>query len=85
MRNRIIGGVTAIVLGLLVSLGPTYIFKVCPHTGGAFMACHWTARAEIGVGMMISALGLLMIAVKSAGARLGFVAAIFLSGALELS
>jgi CHASE2 domain-containing sensor protein len=53
--------------------------------GGRFMACHWTARAELGVGFMIAALGFLLLAFKSAKARLGLACAVFLSGALALS
>jgi hypothetical protein len=53
--------------------------------GGRFMTCHWTARAELGTGAVIAALGLLILAFKSAKTRLGLVCAALLSGALALS
>jgi CHASE2 domain-containing sensor protein len=53
--------------------------------GGRFMTCHWTARAELGVGFMIAALGFLFLTFKSVETRLGLACAIFLSGALALS
>ncbi|MDR1943890.1 MAG: DUF4418 family protein [Synergistaceae bacterium] len=86
MKNRIISGVSALILGLLISMGPRYLFKVCePAPGSRFMNCHWTARAELGVGVMIAVLGLTLLVFKSGGTRLGVACAIFLSGALVLS
>ena len=49
------------------------------------MTCHWTARAELGTGAVIAALGLLILAFKPAKTRLGLVCAVLLSGALALS
>jgi hypothetical protein len=41
------GGIAVIVLGLLIALGPQFLFKVCdPAAGGAFMKCHWSAQAR---------------------------------------
>ena len=86
LKNRIISGIFTIVLGALISLGPRYFFKVCaPMMGGRFMTCHWTARAELGVGLMIAALGFALLAFKSVKTRLGLAFAVFLSGALALS
>jgi hypothetical protein len=86
LKNRIIYGVGVTALGVLISLGPQYIFKVCePMARGRFMTCHWTGRAEIGVGFMIAALGLLSLTFKSAKTRLGLACAVFLSGAAALS
>jgi hypothetical protein len=85
MKNRIIGGGAAIVLGLLIVLGPQFLFKVCPPTeGGGFMKCHWSAQAEIGVGALIAALGLVSLFFASPKTRLGLVIGIFLSGTLVL-
>jgi hypothetical protein len=47
MKNRIASGAAAIVFGLLISLGPQFLFKVCPVMGDMIMKCHWSAQAEI--------------------------------------
>jgi hypothetical protein len=86
MKNRAISGIGAIIAGLLISLGPTYIFKVCePMMGGRFMKCHWTAQGEIGVGILIAALGVLLLIFKSGKTRLGLSVAASLTGFLALS
>ncbi|MDR2601474.1 MAG: DUF4418 family protein [Spirochaetaceae bacterium] len=90
MKIRIISGVAAIALGLLIALGPQFLFKVCEptptllHTSGNFMKCHWTAQAEVGVGVLIAALGIALMIFASPKTRLGLVIGILLSGVLAL-
>jgi hypothetical protein len=38
-------------------LGPQFLFKVCAHREESFPHCHWSAQAEIGIGLLIAALG----------------------------
>ena len=72
--------VTAIIfsaLGLLLALGPQFLFKVCDsHT----MICHWTAQAEIGIGGIIALLGVAMLIFTDIKIRLGLSIGILLSG-----
>jgi hypothetical protein len=84
MKNRIISGGTALVFGLLIALGPQFLFKVCPVMEGIAMKCHWSARAEIGIGALIAALGIALIVFVSPKTRLGLTIGIFLSGVLAL-
>jgi hypothetical protein len=85
MKNRIIGGVAAIVLGLLIALGPQFLFKVCrPTENGGFMKCHWTALAEVGVGALIAALGIDLFMFASPKTRLGLTIGIVLAAMLAL-
>jgi hypothetical protein len=84
MKNRIIAGTTAAALGLLLALGPQFLFKVCPITAGMIMKCHWSAQAEIGVGALIAALGMALIFFANPKTRLGLGIGIFLSAALAL-
>jgi len=84
LKIRIIGGVAAIVLGLLIALGPQLLFKVCESMGENFMKCHWSAQAEIGIGGLIAALGIALTLFASPKTRLGLAIGILLSGVLAL-
>jgi uncharacterized membrane protein YedE/YeeE len=84
MKNRIIPGLVPVVFGLLIALGPQFLFKVCPIMGDTIMKCHWSAQAEIGVGALIAALGIALIVFASPKTRLGLTIGIFLSGVLAL-
>ena len=79
--KRIIGIVVAI-FGLLLALGPQFLFKVCDSQ--TIMLCHWTARAEIGIGMIIALLGVAMIIFTDIRIHLGLSIGIFLSGIYAL-
>ncbi len=85
MKNRIISGTGAVIAGLLVAIGPHTVFKVCEamHDGG-FMKCHWTAQAELGIGLLIAALGVFLLLSSSAQTRLGLSAAAALAGVLVI-
>jgi len=81
MKKRIIG-IIFIVLGLLIALGPQFLFKVCErtHMDEMPMKCHWSAQAEIGIGAVIAAFGIALIVFTCTKIRLGFVIGILLSG-----
>jgi hypothetical protein len=84
MRNRILSGAAAIVLGLAIAWGPQFVFKVCEPEAGRFMTCHWTAQAEIGAGMLIALLGLFLVCCPVNDIRLGVTAGVFGAGVLAL-
>ena len=79
MKKRIIG-IVFTVLGLLIALGPQFLFKVCEPMGDMIMKCYWSARAEIGVGTVIAALGIALIVFTCTKIRLGLVIGLLLSG-----
>jgi len=79
MLKRIIG-IIFTALGLLLALGPQFLFKVCEPMGDMIMKCYWSARAEIGAGSVIAALGIALIVFTCNKIRLGLVIGIFLSG-----
>jgi hypothetical protein len=84
MKNRIASGAAAIVFGLLIALGPQFLFKVCPVAGDVIMKCHWSARAEIGIGALIAVLGAALVFFADPRTRLGITLAIFLTAVLAL-
>jgi len=79
MKKRIIG-IIFTALGLLLALGPQFLFKVCQPMEDIYMKCYWSARAEIGVGAVIVALGIALIVFVCSKIRLGLVIGILLSG-----
>jgi hypothetical protein len=104
MKKTIIFGTAVIILGLLIALGPQFLFKVCgpamPAEGGTaaeaaesnlgccgpvFSTCHWTARAEIGIGLLIAALGACMIVFTDPKTQLGLIIGVFMASLIALA
>jgi hypothetical protein len=90
MKNRIASGTAVIIFGLLIALGPQFLFKPCgPITardggGLTWMKCHWSAQAEIGIGFLLAALGIGLLIFASKDTRLGLSIGVFLSATLAL-
>ena len=83
MKNRIIFTAAFVLLGLLVILAPTVIFPVCETE--MKMACFFTKKAEIGVGLLIAAIGVVSFFLKNKDIRIGLSIAQFLNAALVLA
>lgn len=85
MKNRILSGIGAVLSGLLISVGPQTVFKLCEaKADGSWMKCHWTGQAELGIGLLIAVLGVLLLFFSSRQARLGLSIAVTLAGILAL-
>ena len=82
MKNKLITALLFILSGLLVILIPTVILPICQSE--MKMACYFTKQAEIGVGAVILALGVLT-AFSSKKTRLGISYAQLLNGILVLA
>jgi hypothetical protein len=86
MKDRIITGWCAMAAGLLIALGPRFLFPLCgPLDKGNWMKCHWTGQAELGAGFLLAALGVGMLLSASAEIRAGLNLAAALTGALALA
>lgn len=61
-------GILLVVLGLVIAVVPAYTECL---TGGQMppMKCHWTARAEIAMGIPLFALGVLLFRSRRAETR----------------
>jgi len=106
MKRVIVCSFVVIILGLLISLGPQFLFKVCPVNmtseetedccadpetssccspdAGSLPICHWSGRAEIGIGFLITALGLCMLIFTDAKTQLGLLIGVFFSSIIAL-
>jgi hypothetical protein len=83
MKHRVIG-ILFIILGGLIAFGPRTIFPVCDANLDMVMKCHWTARAELGIGFVIVLSGVLLTVIQSDRIRLGLSLGIILNGILSL-
>jgi hypothetical protein len=84
MKNSLVVGAVIIILGLLIALGPQFLFKVCTVHNGALPLCHWSAQAELGMGMLVAALGLCFIVFSDPKTQQRFAIGIFLTGIIVL-
>ena len=67
MKNKVLS-IGTIVIGLLLSAGPQFLFKPCPTTE-KFMKCFWSCKALIVVGAILALIGLLQLISKEAKSR----------------
>ena len=85
MKKVIISGGIVILLGLLIALGPQFLFKVCGPMGEGYSHCHWSAQAEIGLGLLIAALGGCMFVFTDQKTHLGLLVGIFFAGIIAVA
>lgn len=74
MKNKLFASLHAIVFGILIAIAPLTFAKPC-STGGMSkmskmpmmmqpMACYYTSRVAIGIGVVIAILGIIALFVK---------------------
>jgi len=85
MKKSIIIGSIVILLGLLIALGPQFLFKVCDHGETGYSHCHWSAQAEIGMGFLIVVLGACMFVFTDRKTHLGLFIGILLASIIALA
>jgi hypothetical protein len=87
MKKTIIFSTVMIVSGLLIALGPTFLFKACP-TGCCCSIrpdCLWSIKTELGMGMVIASLGIsFFLYNNNPKTQAGITIGIFLAGVMVL-
>jgi len=81
MNNRVFSAIFFTLTGLLVAVGPQTAFKVC-DTDMMVMKCFYTARAELGVGILIAVIGIALFFLSNRGTRNGLNIALIPAGIL---
>ena len=87
MKKNIICSATVVILGLLIAFGPQFLFKVCGGgcaCCGDTPTCHWAGLAEVGMGLIIAALGLCLLVFTTIQTQLGLAIGVFLTGLFAL-
>ena len=84
MKKNIFIGLAVVVLGMFISLGPQFLFKVCGIHGEEMPRCFWSARGLIGTGFIIAALGICLMVFSDLKIRLGLTIGVLLMGIISL-
>ena len=61
MFRRLFASLPAIVFGVLIAVAPQAFAHVCEVKDNMPMACHYTAQAELGIGVVIALLGIIAL------------------------
>ncbi|NEG89329.1 DUF4418 family protein [Bifidobacterium aerophilum] len=84
MTRKLFATLPAIVLGALIAIAPQTFAYVCKVEDGMKMACHYTAQAALGLGVVIALLGILGLFVAPQ-VRAGLNIAVILNAALVVA
>ena len=85
MKKNIIKSVVIIVLGLLIALGPKFLFRTC-QSGCCtdIPQCYWSSQALLGMGMLIAALGICLFIFIDSNTQIGLLIGVFLSSIVAI-
>jgi len=85
MKKNIIFSALFIISGLLISLGPIYLFKACDAgCCASYPTCYWMRMIELGMGMIITALGTFLIVYTDTKIQIGMIISIILTDIMVL-
>ena len=85
LNKNILIGAAAVLFGLLIALGPQFLFKACPPHGDEWSQCHWSVQAVLATGIIIAALGACLIFLSDLKTHAGITIGIFLAGIVTVS
>ena len=84
MFRRLFASLPAIVFGVLIAVAPQAFAHVCEVKDNMPMACHYTAQAELGIGVGLALLGIIAL-FCSPKIRTGLNIAVALNALLSLA
>jgi len=86
VKRQLIYGIAVIASGLLIALGPQFLFKLCAvDCCDEIPICHWSGQAELGIGFLIAGLGACMIIFTDRKTQLGLLIGTFLASIIALA
>lgn len=84
MKNKLFASIPSIILGILIAIAPLTFAKVCQSEGGMHMACYYTGRTALGIGLVIAVLGIVALFVKE-NVRIGLSIAVIVNSLLMIA
>ena len=84
MNKKLFAAIAQFVLGVLIAVAPRTFAHVCEVKDNMPMACHYTAQAELGIGVVIALLGIIAL-FCSPKIRTGLNIAVALNALLSLA
>lgn len=84
MKNKLFASIPAIVLGALIAVAPQTFARVCSSENGMHMACYYTARAALGLGVVIAVIGCIAL-FTTAPIRAGLNIAVIINALLVIA
>lgn len=84
MKNKLFASIPSIILGILIAIAPLTFAKVCQTEGGMHMACYYTGRAALGIGLVIAVFGIVALFVKE-NVRIGLSIAVIVNSLLMIA
>ena len=85
MKKNIIFSALFIVSGLLIALGPVHLFKACAAgCCASYPVCYWMTVVELGMGMIITALGIFLIVYNDPKIQIGMIISLVLTDIMVL-
>lgn len=84
MKNKLFASIPSIILGILIAIAPLTFAKVCQTEGGMHMACYYTGRSALGIGIVIAVLGIVALFVKE-NVRIGLSIAVIVNSLLMIA
>jgi len=85
MKKTILFSAIIVILGVLISIGPIFIFKGCAAgCCSVYPECFWMIKAMQGLGMIITALGIFYVIYNDPKIQLGMTISIFFTGIITL-
>jgi len=85
VNKNVLIGAAAVLFGLLIALGPQFLFKACPMHDGEWSQCHWSVQAELATGIIIAVLGACIIFLSDLKTHVGLTIGIFLAGIVTVA
>lgn len=71
MKRYILSGILCLAVSLMITIGSVGFLGPCVHENGSFGTCHWAGQAVFGIGILLSALSLLVVFVNEEEMRFG--------------
>jgi len=85
MKKTIIFSAILAISGLLIALGPQYLFQGCAAgCCSAYPDCFWMTKFMLAMGLIIAALGIFCIIYVDPKIQMGMIIGIFLTGIITL-